>query len=225
MLGMIDMLFFELFIKHFPSFMDAMWQTVQITLFALLFASILGIIFGLMKVSHNKLLQSVANAYIWIIRGTPLLVQIYFVYFGIPMATGISLTEWNAGIITMSLNAGAYMAEIVRGGIEAIDGGQMEAARSLGLPYKKSMQKVVLPQALRTMLPSIINQFIITLKDTSLLSVIGVRELTMNGKIITANNMETIRMWGIVAIYYLIVISILTLIANKMETRLAYSKK
>ena len=101
----------------------------------------------------------------------------------------------------------------------------MEAARSLGLPYKKSMQKVVLPQALRTMLPSIINQFIITLKDTSLLSVIGVRELTMNGKIITANNMETIRMWGIVAIYYLIVISILTLIANKMETRLAYSKK
>ena len=87
------------------------------------------------------------------------------------------------------------------------------------------MQKVVLPQALRTMLPSIINQFIITLKDTSLLSVIGVRELTMNGKIITANNMETIRMWGIVAIYYLIVISILTLIANKMETRLAYSKK
>ena len=124
------MLFFELFIKHFPSFMDAMWQTVQITLFALLFASILGIIFGLMKVSHNKLLQSVANAYIWIIRGTPLLVQIYFVYFGIPMATGISLTEWNAGIITMSLNAGAYMAEIVRGGIEAVDGGQMEAARS-----------------------------------------------------------------------------------------------
>src|SRR5699024_3248674 len=112
--------------------MDAMWQTVQITLFALLFASILGIIFGLMKVSHNKLLQSVANAYIWIIRGTPLLVQIYFVYFGIPMATGISLTEWNAGIITMSLNAGAYMAEIVRGGIEAVDGGQMEAARSLG---------------------------------------------------------------------------------------------
>lgn len=117
------------------------------------------------------------------------------------------------------------MAEIVRGGIESVDIGQMEAARSLGLPYRISMNKVVLPQALRTMLPSIINQFIITLKDTSLLSVIGVRELTMNGKIITANNMETIRMWGIVAIYYLIVISILTLIANKMEDRLSYSKK
>lgn len=125
----------------------------------------------------------------------------------------------------MSLNAGAYIAEIVRGGIESIDPGQMEAARSLGLPYNKSMAKVVLPQALRTMLPSLINQFIITLKDTSLLSVIGVRELTMNGKIITANNMETIRMWSIVAIYYLIVISILTIIANKVEEKVSKSKR
>lgn len=218
------MLFFELLVDHFPSFLKAMGLTVQITLYSLIFASILGIIFGLMKVSRGRILSSIANAYIWIIRGTPLLVQIYFVYFGIPMATGISLSEWNAGIITMSLNAGAYMAEIVRGGIEAVDPGQMEAARSLGLPYRRSMAKVVLPQALRTMLPSIINQFIITLKDTSLLSVIGVRELTMNGKIITANNMETIRMWGIVAIYYLLVISILTIIANKLESRMSYSK-
>lgn len=219
------MLFFELFVDHFPSFMDAMWQTVQITLFSLFFGLILGIVFGLMKVSRNKFLQSLSNAYIWIIRGTPLLVQIYFVYFGIPMATGMKLTEWQAGIITMSLNAGAYIAEIVRGGIESIDPGQMEAARSLGLPYNKSMMKVVLPQALRTMLPSLINQFIITLKDTSLLSVIGVRELTMNGKIITANNMETIRMWSIVAIYYLVVISILTLIANKVEEKVSKSKR
>ncbi|MGO4960500.1 amino acid ABC transporter permease [Jeotgalibaca porci] len=219
------MLFFELLVDHFPSFMDAMWQTVQITLFSLFFGLILGIVFGLMKVSRNKFLQSLSNAYIWIIRGTPLLVQIYFVYFGIPMATGMKLTEWQAGIITMSLNAGAYIAEIVRGGIESIDPGQMEAARSLGLPYNKSMAKVVLPQALRTMLPSLINQFIITLKDTSLLSVIGVRELTMNGKIITANNMETIRMWSIVAIYYLIVISILTIIANKVEEKVSKSKR
>ncbi|AQS52440.1 Glutamine transport system permease protein GlnP [Jeotgalibaca dankookensis] len=218
------MLFFELFIEHFPSFMEAMGKTVQITLFSLLFGLIIGIVFGLMKVSHNKILQSISNLYIWIIRGTPLLVQIYFIYFGLPMATGISLTEWQAGIITMSLNAGAYIAEIVRGGIESIDPGQMEAARSLGLPYNKAMMKVVLPQALRTMLPSLINQFIITLKDTSLLSVIGVRELTMNGKIITANNMETIRMWGIVAIYYLIVISILTLIADKVEAKVSKSK-
>ena len=219
------MYFFELFVKHFPSFVDAMGQTIQLTLFSLFFASILGIVFGLMKVSQNKFLKSISNAYIWVIRGTPLLVQIYFIYFGVPMATGISLTEWQAGVITMSLNAGAYMAEIVRGGIESVDVGQMEAARSLGLTYQKSMNKIILPQALRTMLPSIINQFIITLKDTSLLSVIGVRELTMNGKIISANNMETIRMWGIVAIYYLVIISILTVIANKVEAKVSANKR
>lgn len=219
------MYFFELFVKHFPSFVDAMGETIQITLFSLFYASILGIVFGLMKVSQNKFLRAISNTYIWIIRGTPLLVQIYFIYFGVPMASGISLTEWQAGVITMSLNAGAYMAEIVRGGIESVDIGQMEAARSLGLTYQKSMRKIILPQALRTMLPSIINQFIITLKDTSLLSVIGVRELTMNGKIITANNMETIRMWGIVAVYYLAVISVLTVIANKVEKRISANRK
>lgn len=219
------MYFFELFVKHFPSFMDAMGETIQITLFSLFYASILGIVFGLMKVSQNKFIRVISNTYIWIIRGTPLLVQIYFIYFGVPMASGISLTEWQAGVITMSLNAGAYMAEIVRGGIESVDIGQMEAARSLGLTYQKSMRKIILPQALRTMLPSIINQFIITLKDTSLLSVIGVRELTMNGKIITANNMETIRMWGIVAVYYLAVISVLTVIANKVEKRISANRK
>lgn len=219
------MYFFELFVKHFPSFMDAMGETIQITLFSLFYASILGIVFGLMKVSQNKFIRFISNTYIWIIRGTPLLVQIYFIYFGVPMASGISLTEWQAGVITMSLNAGAYMAEIVRGGIESVDIGQMEAARSLGLTYQKSMRKIILPQALRTMLPSIINQFIITLKDTSLLSVIGVRELTMNGKIITANNMESIRMWGIVAVYYLAVISVLTVIANKVEKRISANRK
>lgn len=219
------MRFIELFVQHFPSFVEAMGQTVQITLYALLFATLLGVVFGLMKISPNRILSSIANAYVWVIRGTPLLVQIYFIYFGIPMATGVQLTEWNAGIITMSLNAGAYMAEIVRGGIEAVDSGQMEAARSLGLSYGKSMRRVVLPQALRMMLPSIINQFIITLKDTSLLSVIGVRELTMNGKIITANNMETIRMWGIVAIYYLVIISLLTVIANRLEGRISYNRR
>ena len=219
------MYFFELFVKHFPSFVDAMGETIQITLFSLFYASILGIVFGLMKVSQNKFLRAISNTYIWIIRGTPLLVQIYFIYFGVPMASGLRLTEWQAGVITMSLNAGAYMAEIVRGGIESVDIGQMEAARSLGLPYQKAVRKIILPQALRTMLPSIINQFIITLKDTSLLSVIGVRELTMNGKIITANNMETIRMWGIVAVYYLAVISVLTVIANKVEKRISANRK
>ena len=130
----------------------------------------------------------------------------------------------SAGIVIMSLNAGAYMTELIRGGIEAVDKGQMEAARSLGLPYSKAMSKVILPQALRTMLPSIINQFIVTLKDTSLLSVIGLRELTQNTKIIVANNMEAFSMYFIVAVYYWVIVNLLSLVATMIEKRTSYGK-
>ena len=117
------------------------------------------------------------------------------------------------------------MTEIVRGGIEAVDKGQMEAARSLGMTYPQAMLKIILPQALRMMMPSIINQFIISLKDTSILSVIGIRELTMNGKIIIANNMEAMRMWTIVAVYYLVVVTILSKSAKILERRMSYGRK
>ena len=140
-----------------------------------------------------KILKAIANLYIYIIRGTPMLVQILIIYFGLGQMLRPTGFRWlniggtfTAGTVALSLNAGAYMAEIVRGGIEAVDKGQIEAARSLGLTYGKTKKKIVLPQALRTMLPSIINQFIISIKDTSLLSVIGLTELTNVGKTIAA---------------------------------------
>lgn len=214
----------DLFIKYFPTFMNAMVETLKLTAISLLFATIIGILVGLVRVSKVKVLYQISGLYIWIFRCTPLLVQAYFIYFGIPMATGFRMTEMLAGMITLSLNGGAYMAEIVRGGIEAVDRGQMEAARSLGLSYGKSMRKVILPQALRTMLPSIVNQFIISLKDTSILSVIGIRELTMNGKIIVANTGEAMAIWAIVAFYYIVVISVLSKISNILERRTSYGK-
>lgn len=214
----------ELFVQYFPSFMEALVYTLELTAISLLIASVIGIVFGLFSVSGNRVLKIITKIYVDIIRGTPLLVQAFFMYFGITQAFDIRMTAFVAGTITLSLNAGAYMSEIVRGGIESIDKGQMEAARSLGLPYGKAMVKVILPQALRTMMPSIINQFIISLKDTSILSVIGIRELTMNGKIIIANNMEAIRMWTIVAFYYLVVCTILSRIAKSLERRMSYGK-
>lgn len=214
----------ELLIKHFPTFLNALGVTVRVTLLALIIASLIGILFGLFKISGNKLLKLVANIYISIIRGTPLLVQILFIYFGLPMTLGFKWDLFTASVVIMSINAGAYMTELIRGGIESVDKGQMEAARSLGLSYGQAMIKVIMPQALRTMLPSIINQFIVTLKDTSLLSVIGLRELTQNTKIIVANNMEALRMYFIVAIYYWIIVNILTLIAQWVERRTKYGK-
>lgn len=130
-----------------------------------------------------------------------------------------------AAVVALSLNAGAYMAEIVRGGIESVDKGQMEAARSLGLPYGKAMSKVILPQAIRTMLPSIINQFIISIKDTSLVYAIGIRELTMNSQIITANEPTSVMsIYVMAAIYYLVICTILSKVANIVERKLSYGK-
>ena len=166
----------DVLIKYFPSFNVALGETLKLTAVSLFFATILGVIFGLFKVSGIKPLKVIANIYIDIIRGTPLMVQTMIIFYGLSQVLRPYGFSWGAiggnftaGAVTLSLNAGAYMAEIIRGGIEAIDKGQMEAARSLGLPYGKAMSKIILPQAFRTMMPSIINQFIISMKETSVI--------------------------------------------------------
>ncbi len=204
--------------------MSATLYTLELTALSLVFASILGIVFGMFSVSNSKILNGITKVYVDFIRGTPLLVQAFLVYFGIPSAFDIRMSAFLAGVITLSINAGAYMSEIVRGGIQSVDSGQMEAARSLGLPYVVAMRRVILPQAIRTMMPSIVNQFIISLKDTSILCVIGIRELTMNGKIIVANIMEPMAIWIIVAFYYLVICTILSKIANMLERRMSNGK-
>jgi glutamine transport system permease protein len=216
--------FFGLLKESFPSLMSGLQMTLILTVVSLVIALILGVVFGLFQVSKNKLLRVIATIYVDIFRGTPLIVQAFFIYFGIPAALDIRITAVVAGLITLSLNAGAYMAEIVRGGIQSVEKGQMEAARSLGLPYGKAMSKVVLPQAIRIMIPSFINQFVITLKDTSILSIIGINELTQSGKIIIARNLESFQMWLIVGVIYFIIIMILTKVSNALERRIKHGK-
>lgn len=215
---------FDLLAEYGGALLTGLGITLQLTIIGILFASIIGVLCALVNVSKNKYLKVITSIYINIIRGTPFLVQAYIIYFGLPMALGIRMSETTAGIVAISLNAGAYMAEIMRGGIEAVDKGQMEAARSLGLPYPKAMVKVILPQAIRTMTPSLINQFIITLKDTSILSIIGIRELTMAGKLVIAKNYESMAMWTLVALYYFVVIYGITKISRYIERKTAYGK-
>ena len=205
--------------------LEAMGRTLLMTLLALIFALIIGMIFGLMNVGHNRILNLIGTVYVDAVRGVPLIVLAYFIYFGIPAGikslgmTNFRLDALQAGTIALSMNCGAYMAEIIRAGIESVDRGQMEAARSLGLSYGTSMALVVVPQAVRTMIPSIINQFIITLKDTSILSVIGFPELTNVGKTIMGNTFKNLQAWTIVGIMYLIVITILSKVAKRVERR------
>ncbi|WP_041783310.1 amino acid ABC transporter substrate-binding protein/permease [Mycolicibacterium chubuense] len=215
-----DNSFFGLLKSTFPILMEGLKMTVILTVVSIAIALVLGTIFGLFRVSRAVWLRAVGTTYVDIFRGTPLLVQAFFIYFGIPSALGFQMSALTAGIITLSLNAGAYMTEIVRGGIQSVDKGQMEAARSLGIGYLPTMRRVILPQAIRTMIPSYINQFVITLKDTSILSVIGIAELTQTGRIIIARNFQSFNMWLIIGIIYFIVIMALTKLSDRLERRL-----
>lgn len=201
-------------------FLSGLAETVKLTLISIVFATIFGILIGLLGVVPNKFAQGFSAVVIYIFRGLPLIVLALFIYNGIPSLTGNKIPAFVAGVVTLMLNEGAYIAAFVKGGIEAVDKGQMEAARSLGLPFNKAMKRVVLPQGIKIMVPSFINQFIITLKDTSILSVIGLLELTQTGKIIIARNLEGFRVWAIVAVIYLIIITILTLASKWIERRI-----
>ncbi|MED1783223.1 amino acid ABC transporter permease [Brevibacillus fortis] len=195
--------------------------TLKITVISLFFALLIGLLFGLMSTSRSKVLRGIATAYVDVLRGTPLLVQIFFIYFGLPPVLDIKIPETTAGILALSLNAGAYLAEIFRGGILSIDKGQMEAARSLGLTHGKAMRLVILPQAVRRMIPAFVNQFIVTLKDTSLLTVIGIRELMNSGEIIISGNFRSFEIWAVVAVFYFLMIYILSLLSRSLERRFA----
>lgn len=206
--------------------LKALGQTLLLTLLSLFFALILGMIFGLMNVGHNRFLNLIGTVYVDAVRGVPLIVLAYFIYFGFPILMqnigfkNFRLEPLVAGTIALSMNCGAYMAEIIRAGIESIDRGQMEAGRSLGLSYSAGMALIVVPQAVRTMIPSIINQFIITLKDTSILSVIGFPEITNVGKTIMGNTFKPLQAWAVVGMMYMIVIVTLSKIAKQIERRI-----
>jgi His/Glu/Gln/Arg/opine family amino acid ABC transporter permease subunit len=212
-----------------PRLLMSLGVTVQLTLISLVFATALGLMFCFLSISTRKTPRFMAACYLDVIRGTPLIVQAFFIYFGIPQLLQsfgfpVRLSPDIAGIITLSLNAGAYLSEIFRSGIQAVDKGQMEAARSLGLPRSRAMIKVIIPQAVRIVTPSLVNQFIITLKDTSILSVIGIRELTQTGKLVIATTFESFKIWALVALMYLVIIKLLSLLSQRIERNLRYGK-
>ena len=213
------------------TFIYGLGITLLITLFSLLFSTILGLALGyLNSVPRNKksnhyltirILQWISHEYIDLIRGTPLIVQAMFFYFGVlPMIGQGKMNIILVGVIVITLNAAAYLAEIFRGGIQAIDNGKMEASRSLGLSFNKSMIKVVLPQAIKNMIPAILNQFIISLKDTSILTVIGTPDLMNKGDIARQTNYKSFETMIIIALMYYVIIKVLSITFNKIEEKL-----
>jgi glutamine transport system permease protein len=212
-------------LETFPLLLSGVKLTIIITIGGLLFGFVLGVATGLMKLSRSLPVRSLAGAYVEAIRGTPLIVQVMFLYFGVPMAVGLRIRPMTAGIIAIAVNSGAYIAEIVRGAVQSIDPGQIEAGRSIGLTRAQTMRYIIWPQAFRRMIPPLGNQFIISLKDTSLLVVIGVAELTRVGQEIIAVNFRAFEVWLTVGIVYLMMTLTIARFLRMAEDRLAQRGK
>lgn len=208
--------------EHGIAFLKASWMTISITAISLLFATVIGIIFAGFKISSIKLLNRIADIYIGIIRGTPLIVQIMFLYYG--LANIVTLDSFTAGALALGIHTGAYIAEIFRGAVQSIDRGQMEAARSLGMSYSLSMRRIIFPQALKRSVPSLANQFIIGLKDSSLVAYISVTDLYNTALSVQGENYMPFETYFVVGLYYLIIVLIFTWFANRLEKRLDVSK-
>lgn len=209
----------DIIVAALPILLKGLQVTLYIFVIAIILGFLIGLLVALLRLAPIKILNWIAKVYVDAIRGTPFIVQLFFIYFGVNSLNLISLNSTTAGIITVAINAGAYFAEIIRAGIQSIDKGQTEAARSIGFTGTQTMRYVVLPQAFRRMLPTITNQSIISLKDTSLLSVIGIADLTQQGQIQASATFEAFKIWLAVGVIYFIIIYLLTLIANFIERR------
>lgn len=211
--------FMDLAKQSFPALMKGLKNTLLITAISFVIALVLGVAFGLLRVSPNKVLAWIARAYVAVFRGTPILVWAFFFYFGVPQLIGHSVNIWIAGALTLSLNSGAYLVEIVRGAIQSVPKGQMEGARSLGLNYGQAMSKVILPQATKIAMPSVINQLVIMLKDSSLLLAIGFGELLYQAQQIYAANFRVTETLLMVGVIYFVAITLLTWLANIVDRK------
>ncbi len=211
---------YSIVIAKFPILLEGCWVTLQISFFSLLLGMIFGIAGALCRISSNSILNSLAFLYVWIIRGTPVMVQLFILYFGLPQL-GIKLSSMTAGILGLAINTGAYITEIIRAGIQAVDKGQMEAAVSLGMNYRQAMVRIIGPQAAKICIPPLVNQFIMTLKNSSIASLVTIVELLRTGEQLIYTTFRSFEVYTTIAVLYLIMNSFFMVVADKLEKRMA----
>ncbi|WP_373895418.1 amino acid ABC transporter permease [Virgibacillus natechei] len=207
-------------VEFLPQLATGLYYTLLISVVGLLVGFLLGAVFGLGRISDKKVIYTISTIYIEVIRGTPVLVQAIWIFFALPLITQYNMDSVLAGIVVIALNSGAYIAEIVRGAVQSIEKGQMEAGRSLGLDQGQAMRYIIWPQAFKRMIPPLGNQFIISIKDTSLLSVILVPELMFQGRLIASNHYNAVEIYTAVAVFYLAITLTLSFVLRIFERRL-----
>ncbi|MBS3346860.1 ABC transporter permease subunit [Staphylococcus aureus] len=206
--------------KYGSFFLKGIKITILISLIGVALGSILGAFVALMKLSKIKIISWIASIYIEILRGTPMLVQVFIVFFGITAALGLDISALVCGTIALVINSSAYIAEIIRAGINAVDKGQMEAARSLGLNYRQTMKSVIMPQAIKNILPALGNEFVTLIKESSIVSTIGVGEIMFNAQVVQGISFDPFTPLLVAAALYFVLIFVLTRIMNMIEGRL-----
>lgn len=208
------------YIKPMPYLLQGLVYTVFITFAGLFFGFLIGAITGLARLSKNIIVYALSSIYVEVIRGTPLLAQILFIYFGLSQLIGLNMHKLVAAILAIALNAGAYIAEIVRGAVSSIDKGQMEAGRTIGLTKNQTMRYIIWPQAFKRMIPPLGNQFVISLKDTSLFSAIAVGEMVYRAKTYYATTFTAFQTLTMVCVLYLLITIPTAIYLRRVERRL-----
>lgn len=209
----------DLVFNSFPLLLIGAGVTIQITVLSTAIGFVIGLIVGVARISHVRLLRMLAEVYVEFFRGTPLLVQIFLFYFALPVLTGQRIDPFIAAISACGINSGAYVAEIFRAGIQSVDDGQMEAGRSLGMTWMQTMRYIIVPQAFKRVIPPLGNEFIAMLKDSSLVSVIGFEELTRRGQLIIAKTYGSFEIWMSVAVIYLVMTLTISRFVAYLERR------
>ena len=211
----------ELIIKYWPLFLEGATTTVLLSFFSVIVGVGCGTLMALARLSTNKFLSKAAKVYIDIIRGTPLLVQLYLVYFG--LATVLDLNDFVSGVIAVSVNTTAYIAEIIRSGIQSVDKGQMEAARSMGMPKRMAMSQIILPQAMKNILPVIGNEFATLIKETSIVSLIGIHDLMYSSDTVRGATFTVFIPLLMTAFLYFVMTTTIAFFMDKLERKLQAS--
>lgn len=213
-------MYIDFFIENYSYFLKGTRVTLLISIFGVLFGTLVGVVLALMKLSNKKVLSIISSAYIEIVRGTPLILQIFLVYHGLPKLIPMPSSRIVLGTIAVFLNSAAYVAEIIRAGIQSIDKGQTEAARSLGMPQGMTLKNIIIPQAFKNILPALGNEFIVLIKESAIISVIGVQDLMYNADTLRGTTFRPFAPLIFAGIIYFIITFSISKVLRNLERRL-----
>ncbi|GEN46078.1 amino acid ABC transporter permease [Alkalibacillus haloalkaliphilus] len=214
---------FSQIVPYIPFMLEGVWVTLQFVIIAIIFGFILGSLISLVKISRFTLLKWLADFYTSIFRGTPLILQLLLIYYAVPQLTGYDISPFLSAILTFGLNSSAYVSEIIRAGIQAVDKGQREAAEALGIPYRPMMIKIILPQAMKNILPALMNEFITLTKESALVSVISYLDLMRRAQVVSSDIYRSFEPLIFVGLLYYAMVMVLTLIGKYVERRMRAS--